>query len=113
MSSPLDKSRFLLGTDEKWARIAPLLKKGAILQESDYNAAGWDLDLPLGLMISELADLHFRVFHGCSTEPVALRGWYQGFQPTPWQCPGCRKEVLRDELMYDVQATVLDDIELV
>ena len=67
----------------------------------------------IALSSDGLAHLEMTVYHGCKVNFVTVRPWSEGFQPTPWTCTHCKKEVTSpDDLKYDIRARLPFRVEI-
>ncbi len=109
MSLTLRKDRVPSLDAAAWARLTVLFAAGGTFTPEEI-AAGAGLDvtvataLCLALHVEKLAQLFWRVFH-CG-DLFYERRFQDGFQPTPWTCPKCRKTVLDDDLRYELRCTL-------
>jgi hypothetical protein len=108
----LRASRVPAVTRSQWNKLETALRAGprAYTLDQLVSLMGIERTLAFGVMIATategLADNEWLVFH-CKEEPVAFRPFSQGFQPSPWTCPGCKVRIIDpDALRYDMRCTI-------
>jgi hypothetical protein len=86
---------------EAWAR-AVAKHPHRHVPPSDERAAAL-LAAQLTAYAAGHTDLQLLVLHTCQAQPVAVRAFADGFQPTPWPCAGCSELVEQDALRYELR----------
>lgn len=118
----LEASRRLRFLNEETAR-----ELSHILSSSGVSIMPHVLEIQLGLDYSQglaiiallasegLCIAEVLIYHNCEPSlPIAKRSLIQGLPQLPWECPECERAVESyTELAFDVQATLLDTVEVV
>lgn len=103
-----------------WRRLGALLMahRGKGLMPHDIaNRLGIHRHPVMAIIIvlgrQSLVKRRYCIYHRCSEAPVDYRDFEDGFQPTPWVCPGCDEEISSpDELRYDLLCLVPQRLDL-
>jgi len=98
-------------TPAEWQRLQPVFQKKGTLSAglvARKTKISRNKITALFYLIGKFkaGSFELAVFH-CENAPVAIRPFSDGFQPTPWRCPTCKKQVGNpDDLRYEVQVTI-------
>lgn len=103
-----------------WRRLGALLMQhrgGGVMPHEFSNQLGLHRSPVLAIIYElgrrDIVKRRYCVYHQCSEAPVHYRDFEEGFQPTPWVCPECDKEVTKsEELRYDLLCVVPKQLDL-